>query len=279
VTYHNYYKAPDLLGPEVSAALGLPYILIEASRAKKRLTGPWARFAARAEAASDAARVVFYPTRHDHFALDRDRPEGQQLCWLAPFLRASALPAPASPDIGTRILAVGMLRSRDKLASYEVIARTLAQLRTPDWSLDIAGDGPARSEVAALMAPFGPRVRFLGALDPATLQAAYRAASVFFWPGVNEAYGMVYLEAQAAGLPALAQDRPGVRDLLHSGPGVPVDAGPAGLAAALDQLLSDPELRRRRGAKARQAVAAHHLLPAAQKTLATALTDIWQVHS
>ena len=48
VTYHNYYKAPDLIGPAVSAALGIPYVQIESTRAHKRLTGPWAGFAAAA---------------------------------------------------------------------------------------------------------------------------------------------------------------------------------------------------------------------------------------
>ena len=35
ITYHNYYKAPDLLGPAVTRALGLPYVLIEATRARR----------------------------------------------------------------------------------------------------------------------------------------------------------------------------------------------------------------------------------------------------
>ena len=37
ITYHNYYKAPDLIGPTVARALDIPYILVEATRAKKRL--------------------------------------------------------------------------------------------------------------------------------------------------------------------------------------------------------------------------------------------------
>src|ERR1051326_7673990 len=41
-TYHLYYKAPDWLGPPVSAALGIPDVVAEASYAAKRATGPWA---------------------------------------------------------------------------------------------------------------------------------------------------------------------------------------------------------------------------------------------
>src|SRR5579863_5395260 len=41
-TYHLYYKAPDWLGPRVSAALGIPYVIAEASSAPKRAAGAWA---------------------------------------------------------------------------------------------------------------------------------------------------------------------------------------------------------------------------------------------
>src|SRR3954468_609935 len=40
-TYHLYYKAPDWLGPAVSTALGIPYLVAEASSAPKRLGGAW----------------------------------------------------------------------------------------------------------------------------------------------------------------------------------------------------------------------------------------------
>ena len=42
-TYHLYYKAPDWLGPGVSRALGIPYVIAEASHAEKRAKGAWRR--------------------------------------------------------------------------------------------------------------------------------------------------------------------------------------------------------------------------------------------
>ena len=95
------------------------------------------------------------------------------------------------------MLTVGMMRHGDKLASYQILSEALAHL-TGDWHLNIAGDGPARRQVEALMAPFGQRVRFLGLLDRKELQRVYQQSSLLAWPGVNEAYGMIYLEAQAA---------------------------------------------------------------------------------
>ena len=42
LTYHLYYKAPDYIGPLVATALGIPYLVAEASVANKRAHGPWA---------------------------------------------------------------------------------------------------------------------------------------------------------------------------------------------------------------------------------------------
>ncbi|MBB96493.1 MAG: glycosyl transferase family 1 [Rhodobacteraceae bacterium] len=263
VTYHNYYKAPDLLGPRIARQRGIPYVLIESSRARKRLTGPWASFAAAAEAASDAAAVIFYPTAHDRETLDRDRPPGQVLAHLPPFLSAPDLPPPGRPVPG-RLLAAGMMRPGDKMASYRLIAETLPALAHPDWHLQIAGDGPARDAVRTLFAPFGERVRFLGQLDRTGLDTAYAQADLFLWPGVNEAFGMVYLEAQSFGVPVVAQDRPGVRDVVaRTCP--PVVSGPAGLAMRCDWLLEDPARRQAASLLARRTISDHHLHPAAAR--------------
>ncbi|MGR3531287.1 MAG: glycosyltransferase family 4 protein, partial [Sulfitobacter sp.] len=135
----------------------------------------------------------------------------------------------------------------------------------------IAGDGPARPEVEALMSAFGPAVTFLGQLDRASMARAYRDASLFFWPGVNEAFGLVYLEAQASGLPVVAQNRPGVCDVLaRAAPSAP-HQGVAPLAAQITELLTDTRLRTRRSAEARRHIAAHHLLPTAARTLQAGL--------
>lgn len=265
LTYHNYYKAPDLIGPTVARLLGIPYLQVESTRARKRLSGAWASFAAAAEAASDAAHTIFYLTHRDAETLRRDAPEGQKLVHLPPFLDRTTLP-PRSTQ-GGAMLAVAMMRAGDKLASYALIAETLAALpATQDWHLDIAGDGPARPEVAALMAPFGARVTFLGALSPDELAAQYASASLLLWPGVNEAFGMTYLEAQAAGIPVVAQDRAGVRDVVY-GPMTPVDAGPAALAQRVQTLLQDPAALHDAGTQARNRIAAQHLLPAAAARL------------
>ncbi len=271
ITYHNYYKAPDLLGPKVAQALKIPYLQIESTRARKRLNGPWARFAEAAEAASDAACVIFHLTERDGQALRAYAPKAQRIIALRPFLDRLDLPESAACD--GPMLAVGMLRIGDKLQSYELIAETLHRLQAPDWSLSIVGEGAARGQVATLMAPFGKRVDMLGAIAPGHMGEHYARASLLFWPGVNEAFGLSYLEAQAHGLPVVAQNRPGVRDVTFGTHPMP-EAGPTALAARLDDLLADQRQRRALGAKGRAMIAEHHLRSTASAQLAQVLDEV-----
>ena len=69
-TYHVYYKAPDWLGPAVSAALGIPYVIAEASYAQKRASGPWALGHEAAADAISRARLVISPSRDDVAGLE-----------------------------------------------------------------------------------------------------------------------------------------------------------------------------------------------------------------
>ena len=165
-----------------------------------------------------------------------------------------------------------MMRHGDKLASYEIIAEALAHL-PGDWVYEIAGDGPARPEIEKMFAKFGDKVRFLGQLDASVMRLAYERARVFLWPGVNEAFGMVYLEAQAAGVPVVAQDRPGVRDVVPNSDLVPVGAEEE-LAKAVAVLLRDDTVWTTRSQEAQQMVGARHLLGAARKTLWSVLDPL-----
>ena len=278
LTYHSYYKAPDLLGPALSAYWNIPYVLVEATRATSRLAGPYAEFAKAAEKACDAADLIFYLTEYDREALERDRVPGQQLVMLRPFLeREDLAPPPRRPVRDTtRLLACGMFRSGDKLASYAALAGALAKVASRAWTLSIVGDGPMRGEVEALFGQFGEQVTLRGALDPEGVREAYRNADMLVWPGVGEAFGMVYLEAQAEACAALAEDRPGVRDVVADA-GWLTPAGDAGaLARAIDEAIADPEARIAAGLAARQRVDRDHLLGSARSTLVRAITPLLQ---
>lgn len=276
-TYHVYYKAPDLIGPALAARLGVPYVIAEASRAPKRATGPFAEGHRRAEAAMDAATLILTPTAADREVLDRLRPPHQRVVDLKPFLDladwplagAAAEPRGAGP---ARLVTLAMMRPGDKLASYRQLAQALAGVEAP-WTLDIIGDGPARAEVEAAVAPFGERVRVHGAItDRAALGSLFHASDLFVWPGVNEAFGAVYLEAQAHGLPCLAGGYGGITDTMIPGTtGLLTPAGdiPAFRAALID-LIAAPARRRAMGEAAARFIAAARDLPKAAATLQAA---------
>ncbi len=277
LTYHNYYKAPDLLGSAISRALNIPYILIEPSRSPKRLTGPWRRFAEHAEHACSQANVLMYMTDRDKPSLQDALQQGQNLVQLHPFLALSADQLPSldqKTENSHHLVAVAMHRHGAKLESYQAIAKALPLLSTPDWTFAIVGDGPAHKDVRQLFEPFGERVSFHGRLEHTNLDNIYRGSDVFVWPGVDEAFGMVYLEAQAQGLPVVAEDRPGIRDVVAHPQLLVKRDSPPEFAKAIDELLHSSERRQEIGSDAQRYVKKHHLLSSATTTLMTEINRL-----
>jgi glycosyltransferase involved in cell wall biosynthesis len=171
------------------------------------------------------------------------------------------------------LLSVGMMRTRDKLASYRVLAEAFGLLRDKAWRALLVGDGPARAEIEHLMAPFGERVRFAGVVPHAELPKVYAAADLYLWPAINEAYGMAFLEAQASGLPVVAGRTGGVPAVVSDGvTGILTPIGDAAtFAAAVGHLLDRPDERVRLADGAAARVAAHHDERAAAHALAAGL--------
>jgi glycosyltransferase involved in cell wall biosynthesis len=285
-TYHVYYKAPDWIGPRVADALAIPYVVAEASRASKRAGGAWDLGHAGAEAALDRADVIFAVTDADRESLDRLRPSRQRILDLPPFIDiddwgASGGPSSAPPvgasGKGTRLLAIGMMRQGDKLASYRILAEALGRLPDERWTLDVVGDGDARRKVEALFAGSRARVTFHGRMEErAALAALYRRADLFVWPAVNEAYGMAFLEAQAFGCPVLAGAYGGVASVVRDGEtGVLTAPGDvAAFADALRALLRGAPRRRALGEAARCFVAAERGIEQAVTRLRAALMPL-----
>lgn len=275
-TYHCYYRKPDWLGPVVAKALGIPYVIAEASHAPRRAYGA-TRLGHRAvERALMAADLVLTVNPRDVAGVKaRLRPGGHQ-ARVPPFLDparfAAACPRRPANDPPV-LLAVAMMRQRDKLDSYRILAEALNLLKDRSWRVVLVGDGPARREVEAAMAPLGARVHFAGAIPRDDLPKVYAAADLYLWPAINEAYGMAFLEAQAAGLPVVAGRTGGVPAVVaHEVTGLltPIGDAPA-FAGAVARLLDAPEERARLAAATRHRIVALHDEHAATRALAAAL--------
>jgi len=284
LTYHLYYKAPDWIGPRVAAALGIPYVVAEASLAEKRRGGPWdLGHQATRDALAQADRVIGLNTADRDGVLDAIASPDRWVA-LKPFLDPAAFEAAAAARESSRadlverwrldpnrlwLVAVAMMRPDVKRDSYVLLGTALARVRDRPFQLLVAGDGLARTEVAAALKPLGKRVRFLGALAEDAVPPVLAASDLFVWPAIGEAYGLAILEAQAAGLPVVAGGSGGVGDIvLHGTTGLVTPVGDAGaIASAVAALIDDPEARARMGAAARRKVLAEHGLAGAARQL------------
>ena len=124
----------------------------------------------------------------------------------------------------------------------------------PAIRLEIAGDGRLRADLEehAARLKLSGSVSFLGwRKDIASLMHSW---SIFIQPSLDEGFGVAALEAMASGLPVVASDVGGLRELVQDGrTGFLVPAGaPAAFAAKIRLLLDDPGLRARMGAAGRQ---------------------------
>jgi rhamnosyl/mannosyltransferase len=137
-----------------------------------------------------------------------------------------------------------------RLVYYKGFEYLIQAMKQVEGRLLIVGEGPLREKLGALAVQLGvaDRVAFLGKIDHQSLVACYHAASVFALPAVarSEAFGLVQVEAMAAGLPVVnTQLDSGVPFVsLHEQTGLTVPpADPDALAAAINRLLNDPNLR------------------------------------
>ena len=144
------------------------------------------------------------------------------------------------------VLAVG------RLVSYKGFIHLLEAMRMVDATLMLVGTGPLDAALKQSAQDFGVshKVKFLGRVDD--LQKYYRASSIFVLPSVSraEAFGLVQLEAMAAGLPVVNTDlNSGVPEVSLNGvTGITVPPENAySLAQAINTLLEDAALRQRMG--------------------------------
>jgi glycosyltransferase involved in cell wall biosynthesis len=141
------------------------------------------------------------------------------------------------------------------------LVHALARLERGRYHLEIIGSGPAEPALRELVARLGLRaeVRFMGALDRAGVAARLRAADLFTLPSRAEAFGNVFAEAMAAGLPVVGTAIGGITELVQDGRhGLLVPPrDPAALAAAISLLGEQPALRSAMGARNRAHAVTH----------------------
>ena len=152
------------------------------------------------------------------------------------------------------IVTVGHLVARKRHAD---VLEALAEL--PGLRYLVIGAGPERERLERLARRLGvgDRVEFAGQLAPAAAAVRAREAWCFVMPSTEEAFGVAYIEAMAAGIPAIGcSGEPGPAEIAAAGGGIELvpPRSPGALAACLRELLGDPDRRRALGTAARATV-------------------------
>ncbi len=273
LSYHPFYKAPDVLGAAVCRKTQLPYVIFQGAYATKRRrdvrTVAGFHLNRRSLLAADH---VFSNRRVDFENLARIIPPAR-LTYVAPGIvcRDFTFDARARAELRSQwqagsdpvVLSAAMFRPGVKTRGLSWVIRACGRLqrRGRRLLLVIAGEGRQREYLERLARQhLGRRVRFVGKIPRAHMHRFYSAGDLFAFPGFRESLGMVFLEAQACGLPVAA----------FAGGGIPevVDAGNSGIltppgdfeafTAAVDTLVTDREMRRTLGRAAAAGVRRRH---------------------
>lgn len=259
LTYHTYYKAPDLLGPYASNKLAIPYVIFQGIYSTKRrrnlktLPGFYLN-----RQVLRAARHVFINKTVDWINLKRLLPN-ERISYLSPGIYPDqfCFDAEARNALRSRwnigdmpvVFSAAMFRADVKTEGLIWVIRACGELvrRGHQLHLVIAGDGKEKHKLRRLAeAQLPDRFHFAGEIPRSEMFRYYSASDVFVFPGIMESLGMVFLEAQSCGLPVVAFDNAGVPDAVLDGRTgflVPVYAAKP-FADAIERLLQNKDLRR-----------------------------------
>ena len=260
-----------LLGPQ----LGVPYgVVLHGAEVTVPARLPGSR-AALARVLRDARLIVSagrYPAAEarrvvpDFAGSLVEVPPGVDVSGIVPLKAAERRAARTRlglPADGPLLASVSRLVPRKGMDVLIAAANRLAP-SYPDLVVAIAGDGRELGHLRRLAAQSPVRVEVLGRVSTEDRAALLGAADIFVmacrnrWLGLEqEGFGIVFLEAAAAGVPQVAGDSGGASEAVLNGETglVVADPGnPGALAEALRSLLVDPNRRRRMGRAARSRV-------------------------
>ena len=258
--YHPYYKSPDLIGPEMCRKFNVPYVTAEASYSNRRRQGCWDSMQHKVLESINSAAVNICFTARDREGL-KLASDNAKLVTMKPFIDTTVFRAYSEERDPVRMVVVAMMRAGDKLESYRQLACALGALLHLRWTLSIVGAGKSENAVRKLFDDLpAQRIQWHGLLDNSSIAELFSRSGLYVWPGCGEAYGLAYLEAQAAGLPVVAFDTAGVPEVVdHGHTGVLTPVGDVvELGKAIASFLSDPERQQRFSSNARNHVHEHH---------------------
>lgn len=273
VSYHTYYKAPDIIGPLCCWLLNIPYVVFQGiystKRRKKIKTMPGFYLN---RAALKLTQCVFTNKRRDEKNLRRLLhpckimyiPPGIH-CGKFRFVKDSRKKLRKRWQVENRVVVIttAMFRPGVKTDGIIKVINSCRDLKEQgsDIFLIFIGDGRNRQMLETLAKEeLGESVMFSGRVARNEMRKYYSGADIFAFPGIEESLGMVYLEAQSCGLPVVAFKDWGASEAV-------VDGQTGLLAYAekeeqftinIQRLVADPVLRKKMGKEAVIHVGTNH---------------------
>lgn len=153
---------------------------------------------------------------------------------------------PARP--GTQELTVVSAGRLSRPKNYEAALRAIASIKELPFCYRIAGCGPLESDLKQLTIELGieDKVGFCGFVHD--LSDFLRQADIFLMPSLWEGFGLSAVEAMNAGLPVIASDVEGLREVVDEDCALLVDpSSPDSIASAIRTLVAQPETRMQLG--------------------------------
>ncbi|MBV8096640.1 MAG: glycosyltransferase family 4 protein [Acetobacteraceae bacterium] len=196
-------------------------------------------------------------------AWEAERPPGQSVYAVpnfvnvhayVPGMQAEARAALGLPPKGLIVLCSAAIRRYHK--RVDVLLHAFAQAtRESEYPVLLVVAGGRESDTSEIIAIgqelLGNRVRFLVDFPRSSMAKLYQAADLLIMPSLFETFGIVLIEAMAAGLPVLCHDNPSFRYVAGPAGHFANLADPQAFVAAIRLLLDSPDLRGRLAARAR----------------------------
>lgn len=250
---HTHMFWPSLHGA-VAAALGRVPVLITTEHGRNQWKRAWHRWVERNIISRRAARRICVSRDILELRVEKDRLPQAQMIMIPNGTPLNELNRP--PRVPTaRLLAVGRLIPAKDYSSLLAAAKILAARNVP-FSLQIAGNGPLREELATQCKQLGidAHVRFLGNRDDIPVLMQHH--DIFVLSSEREGQPLVLLEAMANAMPIVATRVGGIPETLVDGvEGTLVpERNPVALADALQFLIENPAVATEWGNHARERV-------------------------
>lgn len=289
LSYHCYYKAPDLLGAYCARKLSIPYVIFQGIYSTKRRKNlrTYPGFVLNTKVLESAAHIftnkkrdyhnlcriisedklTFIPPgiEPEHFTFSQDQRTKQREVWRT--------------ENQTVIMTTAMMRPGVKTDGLLFVIKICRELmdRGHRIQLMIAGDGKCYKIVnESAKKLLQHNCTLLGKVNRREMYHYYSGADIFVFPGVEESLGMVYLEAQSCGLPAVAFEDWGAKEAIvheHTGLLSPA-AQPELFTKNILKLIENSDLRKRMGENGKQHIRQNHDLNKNYRLLAEKLQAI-----